>query len=88
MHTLYGLGVEDGVVGALKDFYQTLGPRFDHPSEHTIVLSVPVSRAISPGQMEAAIKKAVTASGSPKFLISESGKVRIMTLTTQDAGQS
>jgi len=88
MHELYGLGVEEGVLWAMKDFYQTLNPGRDFPHEHTIVLSTPTSHPISAAQMEGAIKKAVTASGSPKFLISEAGKMRILTMTSRDVGQS
>ena len=68
MHELYGLGVEDGVFGALKDFCQAS-----------------VSQTIAADQIEDAIRKAVTASEAPKLLISESGKVRIMTLNTDEA---
>ena len=79
-HKLYVLGVEKGVVGALEDFYQAWGLSPDLHWETLLLSSTP----ISPNQMEEAIRKAVTASGSPKFLISQPGKMRIMTLSEDD----
>ena len=67
LHKLYVLSVENGVVSALQDFYQTCGE----------------SDFISPEQLQEAIQQAVTTSKDPKFLISGEGKVRIMALTAR-----
>ena len=71
-HQLYVLSVEQGVVNALKGFYQTFLP------------SIPLGRINSPDEIQEAIRKAVTASNAPKLLISQPGKVRIMTLGADD----
>ena len=64
LHKLYVLSVEDGMVSALRGFYQTWGqPDY-----------------ISPEQLQEAIQQAVATSKGPKLLISGSGKVRIMSL--------
>ncbi len=77
LHQLYVLSVENGVVGALKDFYQGLGqPASQGP------------RRITVNQLQGVIRQAVTSSKDPKLLISEPGKVRIMALTTDDASSS
>ena len=70
MHKLYVLSVENGVVGALQDFYQTWGQA-----------DLQTPQSISSGQLQEAIQQAVTTSKDPKLLISEPGKVRIMALT-------
>jgi hypothetical protein len=76
IHRFYVLSVENGVVGALQDFYQNWGQ------------SVPrISRVISSEQLQEAIQQAVSSSKDPKFLISEPGKVRIMALTVKDSTQ-
>ena len=71
MHKLSVLSVENGVVGALQDFYKTQGP-YDFQIPHQI----------SSAQLQKAIQQAVTTSTEPKLLISEPGKMRIMALTT------
>ena len=68
-HQLYVLSVEDGMVNALKDFYQTW--------DQADLIQI---RKISSDQLQEAIQQAVTASKEPKLLISEPGKVRIMAL--------
>ncbi|MBF0504660.1 MAG: hypothetical protein HQL14_06105 [Candidatus Omnitrophica bacterium] len=77
---MYVLSVEKGVVGALKDFYKTLGASPDYHLGSTLLEST----YITPDQMEEAIKQAVTLSAAPKFLISQPGKVRILTLSADD----
>jgi hypothetical protein len=76
MHKLYVLSVEDGVIGALQDFYQTRGQS-----------NVRVNSIISSEELQEAIQQAVATSKDPKFLISEPGRVRIMALTAQDSAQ-
>ena len=68
-HKLYVLSVENGVVGALQDFYQSRGE-----------LDFQLSHHISSNQLQEAIKEAVTKSDAPKLLIAEPGKLRIMSL--------
>lgn len=75
-HQLYVLGVENGMVGALQDFYQTWGQS-----------DIPITRRISSEQLQEAISQAVTSSKYPKLLISEPGKMRIMALTADDSTQ-
>ena len=75
MHKLYILSVEKGMVTAFENFYRT----FWAGSDFTL------GERIAPDQMQEAIKKAVTASGSTKLLIAGSGKVRIMTINTDEA---
>ena len=79
-HTLYVLSVERGMVNALEDFYRTWGADPNLDWERKLLSSEPVPV----DQMEEAIRKAVTISDAPKFLISQPGKVRIMTLTEDD----
>lgn len=74
MHKLYILSVEKGMVTALQNFYRTFWAGSDFYLEERI----------APGQMQEAIKKAVTASQAPKLLIAGSGKVRIMTINTDE----
>lgn len=73
LHQLYVLGVENGMVGALRDFYETRGPS-----------AFQMTQRIYPEQLPEVIAQAVAASENPKFLISRPGKVRIMALTAQD----
>jgi len=69
LHKFYILSVENGVAGALQDFYETRGqPDFQ------------MTRRISSEQLQEAIAQAVTTSKDPKLLISKPGKVRIMVL--------
>ena len=68
-HKIYVLSVENGVVGALQDFYRSWGQA--------------IPRKISSEQLQEAIAQAVARSKYPKFIISEPGKVRIMALTTK-----
>jgi len=68
LHKLYVLSVENGMVGALQDFYKTWGQS---------------DFQISAEQLPQAIRQAVTTSKNPKLLISRPGKVRIMDLTKQ-----
>ncbi|MBF0511872.1 MAG: hypothetical protein HQL13_06050 [Candidatus Omnitrophica bacterium] len=70
-HKLYVLSVENGVVRALEDFYQM------HRGWGHIAQNLPVN------QLEGAIQQAVTQSKSPKLLISEPGKLRIMSLNAK-----
>jgi len=73
LHKFYVLSVENGVVGALHDFYQNWGhPDFQTPNR------------ISSEQLQEVIQQAVATSKDPKLLISELGKVRIMGLAVQD----
>ncbi len=72
-HKLYVMSVENGVVGALQDFYYTRGQS-----------GFQMDRRSSSKQLQEAIQEAVTASKEPKLLISEPGKVRIMALTTEE----
>ena len=67
LHKLCVLSVENGVVGALQDFYQTWGQ----------------SDFIFPEQLQEVIQQAVTTSKDPKLLISGEGKVRIMSLMSR-----
>ena len=73
MHKFYVLSVENGVVGALQDFYQTWGQT-----------NLQLNSIISSEELQEAIQEAVASSKDPKFLISEPGKVRIMALTVRD----
>jgi len=73
MHQFYVLSVENGVVGALQDFYQSWGQT-----------NLQLNSIISSEELQLAIQQAVATSKDPKFLISEPGKVRIMALTAQD----
>ena len=68
LHKLYVLSVENGVVNALQDFYEARGQS---------------DFQISPEQLQGAIQQEVTMSKNPKLLISQPGKVRIMSLTAQ-----
>lgn len=70
IHKFYVLSVENGVVSALQDFYQAWGQA-----------DLQTPQSISTGQLEGVIQQAVSASKDPKLLISEPGKVRIMSLT-------
>ena len=70
MHKLYVMSLENGVVDALKDFYNSRG-QFD--------LTIPYR--ISPRQLPDVIQRSVTTSNAPKLLISQPGKVRIMDLS-------
>ena len=74
LHKLYVQGVENGMVDALEDFYQSLGQP-----------DIRMSRKISSEQLQEVIQQAVITSQYPKLLISEPGKVRIMALTTQSS---
>jgi hypothetical protein len=78
LHRLYIRSIEDGVARALRDFYQTRGQP-DSPMTRTLS----IGRSITAEQLQEAIQQAVTASKGPKLLISEQGKVRIMSLTPQ-----
>ena len=69
LHKLYVLSVENGVVGALQDFYQNVG--------HS---DFQITHQISSDQLQEAIQQAVTTSKDPKLLIAEPGKMRIMGL--------
>ena len=69
-HRLYVLSIENGVIGALEDFYQGR-QQSGLPMPHRIFLA----------QLQEAIRKAVTTSKEPKLLISEPGKVRIMAIS-------
>ena len=71
-HKLYVLSVENGMVGALQDFYQAWGQ--SEPQ---------MARTITPEQLQEVLEDSVTKSKDPKLLITEPGKVRIMTLTQQ-----
>lgn len=73
MHKFYVLSVENGVIGALQDFYQTWGQS-----------GIPIKNFITSEQLQEVIQQAVATSKDPKFLISEPGKVRIMSLTVED----
>lgn len=75
-HKLYILSVENGVVGALQDFYQTWGQS-----------DIQIPRKITSEQLQEAIQQAVLRSKYPKLLISEPGKMRIMALTANDSTQ-
>ena len=77
LHKLYVLSVEKGVVGALQDFYQSMGSS-----------GLQIARKISTDQLQDAIAQAVTTSNDPKLVISEPGKVRIMALTTDESDRS
>lgn len=71
-HQLYVLSVENGMVGALQDFYQAQGqPDFQTP------------HIGSSEELQEAIQQAVTASAAPKLLIAQPGKLRIMALTAR-----
>ena len=72
LHKLYVLSVEHGMVSALQDFYQAWGQP-----------AVRITRSINAEQLQEAIQEQVTVSRSPKLLISEPGKVRIMALAPQ-----
>jgi hypothetical protein len=76
LHKFYVLSVESGVIGALKDFYQTWG--------HSDLQMTP---RISSVQLQKAIQQAVTTSKDPKLLISDQGKVRIMAISLDHSEQ-
>jgi hypothetical protein len=76
LHKLYVLSVENGMVGALQEFYQTWGQS-----------DLPINSIISSEQLQEAIQQAVATSKDPKLLISEPGKVRIMELITEDSSR-
>jgi hypothetical protein len=73
LHKLYVLSIENGMVGALQDFYQAWGQS-----------NLRVNNIISSEQLQEAIQQAVATSNEPKLLISEPGKIRIMVLTVED----
>jgi hypothetical protein len=75
-HKLYVLSVEKGVVGALQDFYKTVG-QADFPMNHRI----------STDQLQEVIAQAVGKSKYPKLLISSPGKMRIMALTASESDE-
>ncbi|MDE1921127.1 MAG: hypothetical protein KGJ09_06845 [Candidatus Omnitrophica bacterium] len=71
-HRLYVLGAENGMNKALQDFNQKpgeTGPR--------------AFRAISSEELQEAIQRAVTVSKTPKLIIAQPGKLRIMDLSTE-----
>jgi len=72
-HKMYVLGIENGVNEALKNFYQ-------HWGQMDFQFAGPISKS----QLQNAIKEEVTKSQNPKLLISEPGKLRIMSLTDKD----
>jgi len=74
MHQLYVLSVENGVKGALQDFYETRRAAV-----------APWAHKISSGELQGAIAQAVTASNGPKLLISQPGRVRVMDLKKLDS---
>ena len=76
LHRLYVISVEKGVVGALQDFYQT----WAQPD-----LQIP--RTITSQQLQGALQEAVITSKEPKLLISEPGKVRVMSLQPVDTSK-
>jgi hypothetical protein len=76
LHKLYVLSVENGMVGALRDFYQAWGQS-----------DFQMARRITSEQLQEAIEQEVTTSKVPKLLIAEPGKVRIMSLTAQDSSK-
>ncbi len=67
-HKLYVLSIESGIARALKEFYQ--------PHDFSMFRRL----EIYPQQLQRAIQQAVTASTTPKLLIVESGKIRILDL--------
>jgi len=71
-HKLYVLSVENGMVGALREFYPVWGSS-----------DTKLAGQISSQQLQGAIEKEVKISKGPKLLISEPGKVRIMDLNSQ-----
>ncbi len=76
LHKLYVLSVENGVAGALRDFYETRA-QFDLQMAHKI----------SSEQLQEAIAQAVAKSKDPKLLISRQGKVRIMSIFPDNSKQ-
>lgn len=76
LHKFYVLSVEHGVVDALEDFYENWGQ-----------LDNPMPRKISSEQLQEAIQEAVSASKDPKLLISEPGKVRIMSMSSEGSNK-
>ena len=77
LHQLYVMSVERGMAYALTDFYQSRG-QFDFH----------IPRQIASSQLQGAIQQAVTNSPSPKLLIAEPGKIRIMALTADNIQSS
>jgi hypothetical protein len=76
LHRFYVLSIENGMVGALQDFYQNWGQSY---------LQMP--RRISSDQLQKAIQEAVTTSKDPKLLISTPGKVRIMAMSPENSNK-
>jgi hypothetical protein len=74
LHNLYILGVERGVVDALRNFYQKMSPS-----------DIRVTPRILSNQLQDVIKQEVTTSKNPKLLISQHGKMRIMSLTPDNS---
>lgn len=69
LHQLYVLGIEYGVIDALRDFYKTKGkPDFQE------------ARRISPRELQEALQQEVTQTKEAKLLISSPGKLRILGL--------
>jgi tRNA A37 N6-isopentenylltransferase MiaA len=76
IHKLFVLGVENGVIEALQDFYQSRTQE-DLPQIRTIPLS----------RLQQYLKQTISMSKDPKLVIAQPGKVRILTLAPQDSGQ-
>ncbi len=74
LHRLYVLSVENGIVGALRDFYQDHGQSIFYGGHK-----------VSSQQLQEAIQQAVTTSRGPKLFISQPGKVRIMAMSTDNS---
>jgi len=72
-HQLAVIGVEDGVVGALKNFYV--------PQNQ---IGEAINRTIRPADLEDVLAQAVGGSDIPKLLIASPGKLRILAFTTSD----
>jgi len=73
-HRLFVLGIENSVVGALQEFYQNWGQS-----------DIRMPKEVSVDQLQQIIEQAVSSSKEPKLLISEPGKVRIMSISADNS---
>lgn len=72
-HRLYLLGIETGVIGAMRSF--------DHPNGSGGYM---INGVLVPQELESVLAQTVGSSEIPKLLIIEPGKLRIMALTADD----
>ena len=76
-HRLYSFSVEDGVKDALTDFKQ-----------HQKRSDLKITPQITSAQLQAVLEAAMSNSKGPKLLISQPGKMRILSLDAQEPSKT